>query len=188
MLHNIHFKEDFRCWWKGESIEFHPGINLLVGDQGCGKSSLLDAIRAMCGDKKAPIGLKEKITYIADPITTIGFDFEKDNLRTLGHLDYGNIGPQLAAKKSSHGEFTNYVLTYLTQIENTLIYLDEPDQALSIRSIKKLINMMQLATNKGCQIIAAVHHPYIIEAFPEVYSCEHRIWMPSNEFIQKHLS
>lgn len=36
--------EDWRSFKSGFKIIFHPGINLIVGDQGTGKSSLLHLI------------------------------------------------------------------------------------------------------------------------------------------------
>ena len=43
------------------------------------------------------------------------------------------------------------------------------------------------AAAKGCQILAAVHHPFLIWAFPEVYSVEHRKWLTSREFVDSQL-
>jgi hypothetical protein len=43
---------------------------------------------------------------------------------------------------------------------------------------------MKKAAENGCQIIASVHHPWLIEAFPLVHSIEHRKTMTSEKFLQ----
>ena len=52
MLNTLKFKENWRCFKAGDTFDFRPGVNLLVGDQGCGKSSLLQAIAASVKSKK----------------------------------------------------------------------------------------------------------------------------------------
>lgn len=37
MLKTIIFKKDHRCFKEGETFNFRPGVNLLVGDQDTGK-------------------------------------------------------------------------------------------------------------------------------------------------------
>jgi recombinational DNA repair ATPase RecF len=41
MLTKIEFQRDYRCFKAGDCFDLKPGLNLLVGDQGSGKSSLL---------------------------------------------------------------------------------------------------------------------------------------------------
>lgn len=66
-----------------------------------------------------------------------------------------------------------------------MIFMDEPDMALSIRSCHKLVALLKKLGKKQ-QIVAAVHNPIVIGGFPEVYSTEHCRWMPLEEFIGSH--
>jgi predicted ATPase len=190
MLKRLVFKEDFRCFSTGDTIEFRPGVNLLVGDQGSGKSSILQALAsvAQIKDYMYPLGLAKKVAVEVDPCAVRAFDFEKNNRRTLGYLDYDNLSTQLADKFSSHGEANLALLKTLTDAKNTVFILDEPDMALSVRSILTLVNAFKTTVISGCQIVAAVHHPFLIEAWKEIHSCEHKKWMPSEEFLRSQVN
>jgi predicted ATPase len=185
MLKSIKFKEDWRCFKAGELFEFRPGLNLLVGDQGSGKSSLIEVIKATAarkpGDKHKAI--MKKVTFsIEGSFPVGGFDFEKDNYRTQ-HYFGDNTMFQVHSMFHSHGE-TN--LQILKALEHTggLIYLDEPDMALSVRSIRKLRKKLEEVTT-DTQILAVVQNPLIMEGL-DVLSVEHRRWMPATEFIKLH--
>jgi predicted ATPase len=188
VLKTLRFKETWRCFKAGDTFEFRPGVNLLVGDQGCGKSSILQAIAASCKHKKYTYdrGLSKKIEVVGTPCTAGGFDFEKDNRRTLSYFG-DDIQFQLAAMFHSHGQSNMAMLENLSTAAGTMIFLDEPDMALSIRSIKRLADIFLALAANGCQVIAAVHHPFLIWAFPEVYSLDTRQWVGSRKFVNSQL-
>jgi len=188
MLHELRFKKDFRCWKSGDKVEFLPGINLIVGDQGTGKSSLIAAIAAACNAKQFhyPLGLENKVEILAGRSVAGGFDFERDNPRVQSVFN-DNIHFHISTKLSSHGETNIAILKSLTQQRDKVIFLDGPDVGLSIRSVTKVVTMFKEARINNCQIIAAIHHPFLMKAFPDVYSCEHRKWMNSDQFIATQL-
>src|SRR5690242_18355643 len=94
MLSSVTFIKDFRCFKAAERVDLHPGINLLVGDQGAGKSSLISILRGVGGDHIAlgPMSIKEARATVKIAVTVgekfkfFGFDFEKENPRTLPGL------------------------------------------------------------------------------------------------------
>jgi predicted ATPase len=188
MLEKLEFVEDWRCFKTGDAIDFRPGVNLLVGDQGSGKSSLLQAIAAVSKAKnyKFEHSLAKKVKVTSKAIKCGGFDFEKDNHRTQGYFDE-NIQAHMALMFSSHGQGNLAILQTMTNFSDTLLFLDEPDMALSIRSVSKLSKLFQEAATRGCQIVAAVHNPILIQAFTEVYSLERRAWVWSKEFVNSQL-
>lgn len=187
MLKDLEFTEDWRCFKKGDLFTFRPGVNLLVGDQGCGKSSLLQAIAAASKAKKYTYerGLEKRVKVRTTSIKCGGFDFEKDNRRTQSYFD-SDLQTQLSLMFSSHGQGNLRILQEIADTSNLLLFLDEPDMALSIRSIVKLANIFKTAANKSCQIIAAVHNPILIQEF-EVYSLESRKWLDGREFVASQL-
>ncbi len=189
MLKDLTFTEKWRCFNEGVTIVFHPGVNLLVGDQGTGKSSLLQAIAASSKARRYPYphGLDKKVKIHADKIECGGIDFEKDNPRIRPDPSDKNIRGRLAALWSSHGQVNNSILRGIAGFSNMLIFMDEPDMALSIRSIHNLVGLFNGAASRGCQIVAAVHNPILIQAFPEVYSLEKRDWITSGEFVASQL-
>ena len=64
--------------------------------------------------------------------------------------------------------------------------MDEPDMALSIRSVNKLVKLFKLLIRKQNHIICSVHNPILINGFNEVLSLEHKKWMLGSEFINSH--
>jgi predicted ATPase len=184
MLHELTFLEDWRCFKSGETFNFRPGVNLLVGDQGTGKSSLIQSIAAASKVKKYKYehGLEKKIKIVAERTNFGGFDFEKDNLRTQSYFG-DNMQLQLASMFSSHGQFNLSLLKSLTVAASCVLCLDEPDMALSVKSICTLIRFCKGAVTRDCQIIAAVHNPILITAFEEVYSMDERCWVKSFKYV-----
>jgi predicted ATPase len=188
LMEFIKFKVDYRCFKKGFKLTFKPGLNLLVGDQGSGKSSLLGMIRDMATSNSFKKKDAEKVAkVVADRCIVRCFDFERDNPRTQSYFGE-NAMFQINSLWKSHGETARAILSTLTKLENldkSVFVLDEPDTALSPRSCYNLVKAFQKATGVGAQIIAAVHNPILIEGASEVYSLEHREWMSGTEFLRR---
>lgn len=189
MLTAITFTEDWRCFKVDDAFAFSPGVNLLVGDQGSGKSSLMSAIRNGAIKLKGhDVDYREKkvatILTEGKPCQCFKFDFEKDNFRIKPYFDSGTIAFHVQSMWKSHGEQNRAVLDNMADAKDSVIIMDEPDMALSLRSIYGLIKMLGKLTDAGNQIIMAVHNPVLIEHFPLVLSLEHRAWIPSDVFIE----
>jgi predicted ATPase len=177
MIKSVKFKIDWRCFVAGELFDFNEGVNLLVGDQGSGKSSLLTMFSWAIQENKE---LDKVASIHANRVELRMFDFERDNPRTRGYLKFA---ADVAMRYQSHGNCVLAVLGVMGEEceRKKAFILDEPDMALSVRSIYKLIDIFR---NTKHQVIAAVHNPLLIQAFPQVLSLEHRKWMPSGEFIE----
>jgi len=188
MIHSIEFTEGWRCFKAGDRFEFRPGVNLLVGDQGCGKSSLLGALEGAGFDKKHTqfSHLRDKTKLEYDPCRVFSADFEKDNPRTLSY--FKDIRFQMAAKLSSHGECNLAFISALATADDCLVMMDEPDMALSIRSCAKLVKQLKEVADRSSQVIAAVHNISVIQEFEYVLSLEHREWMRNEVFITSQLT
>ncbi len=192
MLLSVIFKEDWRCFKDGDSFKFRPGVNLLVGEQGCGKSSLIQALRAGGKGKPGKIDgtnkeLAAKVVVICDEVmTSCSLDFEHENPRTMSYFG-DDIMFQVNAMRSSHGQANLAIIRSAARMKRDLCILDEPDMALSIRSCRKLVTALKELADGGSQVVAAVHNMAVIQAFKEVYSLEHGRWMDSAEFIASHL-
>lgn len=187
MIKAIEFTSDWRCFAASDFFHFYPGVNLLVGDQGCGKSSLLTEIRncgsnLQGGDSTHSKEQHAQLTLDEGVMRSFSFDFEHDNFRTKSHFTNA-LGFQIGAMFASHGESNMLLLETLDQVENAIIFLDEPDMALSIRSAHAIAQLFERVSERNCQIIAAVHSLVVIQHFEQVLSLEHRRWMPTDEFI-----
>lgn len=165
-------------------------INLFVGDQGCGKSTMLQLMQQNHDDIK----LKMSDFVIKNGVNTFFFDSEKDNPRTKDPQLYttpsgkdkgiGFIGATVT-KFQSHGEvLENFVIDPLLKAKDCVIMLDEPESALSITNQFKLINAIKTAIKNNCQLFIATHCYPLIEKF-NVISLEHNKQMSGIEFIKK---
>jgi len=178
------FLTDYRVFKKGLRINFVPGINLLVGDQGCGKSSLLGLIM-----KIAKEGLDSDARKIVKLSVTksdfMAFDFEKDNPRIKGTFEHAF---QIVSRFASHGEVANLMINEISKAKAAVIAMDEPDASLSPRSCYALYDLMKDTVRRGCQIVASVHNPILIASAPEVFSLEHLKWMEGAAFLETQKS
>lgn len=177
MLKRVTFKRDYRCFKQGETISFEP-LTLLVGDQGCGKSTVLQLL-TNAGRKDA----SEIISIEATPIATRAFDYEKDSPRKGDVFTRTDVFSRMV----SHGEFVRKLNESICEQKGVCWLQDEPDASLSIRSCLKLAEDIKTALANGCQVIAAVHAVTLIQQFKRVFSLEDRSWMTPDEFIQRQL-
>lgn len=193
MIQMLYFREDYRSMAKGTMIPFTSGVNLLVGDQGCGKSTILQCITALGGVKRSfwkkdrVEDIKKAAILIVDkPLPVFAHDYENDSARTSPDFDcMGQIPFQMAHghMKGSHGQATRDINRLIAAQKNTYIILDEPDSGLSCRSALMLANNMKQAVLNGCQVIASVHHPWLMGQFGHVYSVEKKQMIPSENYL-----
>ncbi len=189
MLKMVLILKPWRCFKGEEVIAFHPGVNLLVGDQGSGKSSLFQAIQLRGMKKPKSWNLPQSdtvpvvIDYQGEAIPVFAFDFEQDNYRTKSFFD-GDIAFQVGAWRKSHGETVLAILGALELADKPMmVLLDEPDMALSIQSCRRLARIFNHVADMGGQVISTAHNPILILSYEDVYSVEHGKWMSSREYV-----
>ena len=189
MLTRVTFLKKYRKFEKDHTLEFRPGVNLLVGDNGAGKSSLLNLIRHTTGkDKWEKDRIKGNVKVEQDvPTITCAYDFEKDNRRTLSYIDGdgpGGSGLQVNSMFASHGESVIGAIGALFQKDKKLTYLfDEPDMAMSIRVCHIFAALFQNWADAGNQLIVAVQSPIIIASQEDVLVVESG-WTKSADFMK----
>ncbi|MDD5741675.1 MAG: AAA family ATPase [Candidatus Nanoarchaeia archaeon] len=202
-LKSLTLTEDFRNLKKGYKIKFDSPITLLVGENGTGKTTVLDLIRSYY-DVKTRSYMKsntgKKIRVYGSKLETeevFYFDFHSDDMKYSGYFGE-DMGSQVSAIWASSGEgaVTQFFSTGITKKESSLILLDELGRGGSIRThYLYSIFLDKLATKNRNQIIAATHSPIIISELAEhpycsLYSMEHNRYMKLEDFLksQKDIS
>ncbi len=176
---NKHPYKVFFLFKKGLHIDFHPSINIIVGENGSGKSSLFSIIKNYVGKKPDRLvlsmgGYKSEEEYIDDyyksrkteividgEITyrnTVFFSAEHDNpvvaIPKMLNPDSKSFPMMVSnlfdANEESHGESMQPVLEYiLTNAKNCCIFLDEPDTALSLKKQIWLVKAIRQSATKN---------------------------------------
>ena len=132
------------------SLSFEPGANLLIGPNGTGKSTIINAI-AECGHcKRTEEG---ETDYIA-------FESELMNPRHQSGPagNYDNMVLRSRANFSSHGEILQDLFKTLRIQTSTCLLLDEPESGQDFDHILILRDSIHKAADIGAQIICSTHH------------------------------
>lgn len=182
MLKSVKITKNIRKIFKaGEIIPLRP-LTFIVGDNGSGKTTFLES-------------LSNRFVYGSSGVITVSEEDLKD-FQGYSHFDLEKHNPRKQDERSitlfgivstfrSHGEMNMDLFVHdFAEKQNEIILLDEPDQALSIRSIYRLFKIFEKMISNGCQIIAAVHSQTLMELVDEVYSVEHKKWMKPSEFLK----
>ena len=169
-----------------DSLEFHERVTFLVGDNGTGKSTLLEALAITLGLnpeggshnfdfatrpshsedlfkyiglKKSPILPRDQYFLRAESFYNVATEIER-----LGVQEYYG-GKSL--HDQSHGE------SFFTLFEKRfraggLYLLDEPEAALSPNRQLSFLTLLHDYCNTGSQFVIATHSP-IIMAYPHAW-------------------
>lgn len=198
ILKTILFQQEFRCFPSKQQFDFKPGLNVIVGDQGCGKSSLFYSIINWTKSGIAMDyaednnGFKFIDTETMNPRLQESFksnrEFKspKEYDKAKFDHDFNRIANDLDIQ--SHGEvILPLILSSHSKENNQTFFFDEPESGLSIRSQYKIFKHFEnLAKNN--QVFIATHSIIIIQEAKDVLSLEHKKWMPSKEFISSQKS
>jgi predicted ATPase len=164
------------------NIEFRTQITFLVGENGSGKSTILEALadrigfNAMGGTKQHRF-TEEYETKLANylylrrntrlPVSQ-GFFFRAESFFNLSAYIDENGNPDFwggrRLLKQSHGE--SFLSAFNHQFREGLFLLDEPEAALSPQRQLSLLAIMNSMEKEGkSQLIIATHSPILL-AYP----------------------
>lgn len=175
-----------------DKIEFHPSVTFIVGENGCGKSTILESIAVSYGfnpeggTKNFNFSTNDTHSCLHDFITIVkGVKKPKDGFFLRAESFY-NVATNIdelnsespsysfmnsyggkSLHKRSHGEaFFSLIMNKFTG--NSLYILDEPEAALSPTRQMSLISRIDELVKQGSQFIIATHSP-ILMAYPNSF-------------------
>lgn len=179
MYHKVthEYKKLFK---KDDIFETKLGINIIVGDNGCGKSTLMREL------------IQHNIDYIREhKLQVYHIDMEKANPKISKPNPERGIAYNLQEIQNifmwnveSHGETREGVLMSILQQPFDILLLDEPEQGLSLRNQLRCLNKLK-ETNKP--VIVNTHSKVLIENVEEVFDVETMKWINSKEYLSNIL-
>ena len=179
---------------KGFELEFDHAITIIVGENGTGKSTLLEGIAALAGYDEAgggkgyrPVDHSAAIEVMGGnlanalraswlPKITTGWFFRAESFFSVArYLDAAatGSGPPPDFLSHSHGE--GFLRFFDERCNRQGIYIfDEPESALSpTRQIEFLKLLRRMDQSRRSQVIMATHAP-ILMAYPARACCSCR--------------
>jgi len=176
-----------------ERLELHPGVTFLVGENGTGKSTLVEGIAVAAGfpAEGGSLGFgahtREEVAALADGLRLergyrrprTGFFLRAESFFNVATeidrledeeagllLSYGGV----SLHERSHGE--GFLALALHRFGPDGLYvLDEPEAALSPQSSLALLRRMHDLVDAGSQFVIATHSP-ILMGYPDAWIYE----------------
>lgn len=174
-----------------EELAFHPNVTYIIGENGVGKSTLLEAIAISLGfnpeggtrnfnfssydshsnlDKylrlvKGVHRADDSFFFRAETFYNVATHIEELDAEHLGGRRIIDSYGGKSLHEQSHGE--SFFAAFLERFQgNGLYILDEPEAALSpVRQLAMLARIHELVT-EGSQFIISTHSP-ILMAYPD---------------------
>ncbi len=171
---------------KGFELTFTQPITIIVGENGTGKSTLLEGIAALAGYDEAgggkgyhPVDHSHAVevsgSELADalraswlPKITYGWFFRAESFFSVArYLDEVAPGPLDGPNFLSHSHGEGFLRFFEERCQRQGIFIfDEPESALSpTRQIEFLKLLRRMDQSNRCQVIMATHSP-ILMAYP----------------------
>jgi predicted ATPase len=167
-----------------DSISFHAPVTFLIGENGVGKSTLIEALAVLLelnaegGSQNFRFSTQNTTSNLSDYLGMETYNRPKTKffLRMESFYNFSTEVERLVKEDGfselrevyggnlhacSHGE-SSLKIVQNRFVDHGLYILDEPEAALSIQSQMKLLCLIDDLVKKGSQFIIATHSPILI--------------------------
>jgi len=171
------------------TIKFKEGINLIVGENGIGKSSIISLLYEYSINKKE---FKEIISIKKEGYNYVSlkfFDTEKMNPRVIDSQSSKNYNFNIMSKFKSHGESILPLIRACKDFNNTIIVIDEPESGISLSNQKKIAEIFRKNSEENNNQFIIVTHSYpLIKSVEEVFCMDGKKgWVKSERYLERVL-
>lgn len=160
-----------------EELEFTHDATIFAGENGTGKSTLLEAIAVSCGFNREGGTLNyahssyDDVSELHEAVSLVrGFSRPRwgqylraesfYNVATAALTEYNHDGAMPDWHAQSHGES---FLDFLRGApDRCLFIMDEPEAALSPRRQLELVDLVTEQAGRGSQFVVATHSPIVL--------------------------
>jgi len=181
---------DIPCIRNFKKLNFHPKVTYLIGENGMGKSTLLEAIAVALGFNaeggsknfkfdtqpthsslhnylrisKGVHRMKDGYFLRGESFYNVASEIDELDKEGLGAPIINSYGGK-SLHQQSHGE--SFWSLFMHRFGGSGLYiLDEPESALSVTRQMAMLAQMDKLVNKRSQFIVATHSPIIL-AYPD---------------------
>lgn len=171
-------------------LALHPSVTFFVGENGMGKSTLLEAVATAWGfnpeggSRNFNFATRASHSDLGEHLTLVkgttrpkdGYFLRAESFFTVAseieRLDQGGGGPRIidayggrSLHEQSHGQ--SFFALFLNRFRGEGLYLlDEPEAALSPQRQLAFLRRLHDLVQQGSQFIVATHSPIIL-AYPD---------------------
>lgn len=202
----ITVNKDIRNLKQGQVFDFKGlkafGYITIVGENGCGKSTILQAIRGTYDHNNQSLyrhdfkELAKNFTIETDYEEFLFLDSVKDDGTHFMNASDASVfisSGGFHAEKLSHGQGSlMYLHKFLTENKDrirpgkTLVVLDEVDGGLSLSNSAKFFNfVLRLLDQYQCHVLIVSHNPFVITRSIVCYDFETASGVSSTKYIEK---